>query len=87
MEDPACGGTADRGSMSGPTGNVSRTKVGKSYASSGGNSGLKHSCPFSTHLERLLPMMATFYGRTEWCPFKTQFDRIEGRYRLSGDHI
>ena len=49
--DSAYGGTADRGlAMPGPTGNVSRTKVGKSNASSGANSGVKHSDPFSTHL-------------------------------------
>ena len=29
--------------------------------------------------------MATFDGRTEWCPFKTQFDMIADRYRWSED--
>ena len=29
--------------------------------------------------------MAIFYGRTEWCTFKTQFDRIADRYRWSED--
>ena len=30
-------------------------------------------------------MMATFDGRSEWCPFKTQLDRIADRYRWSED--
>ena len=53
----ASGSIADRGlAMPGPTSNVSRTKVGRSNASSGANTGLKHSCPFSIHLEGQPPL-------------------------------
>lgn len=79
--------SADSGlAKPGPTSSVTQTRTGKSNSTSGANGGLRQSGPFSSHIEGPPPPeMATFDGRSEWCPFKIQFDRIADRYKWSKD--
>lgn len=79
--------SADSGlAKPGRTSSVTQTRTGKSNSTSGANGGLRQSGPFSSHIEAPPPPeMATFDGRSEWCPIKIQFDRIADRYKWSED--
>lgn len=70
----------------GPTSSVTQTRTGKSTSTSGANGGLRQSGPFSSHIDGPPPpKLATFDGRSEWCTFKIQFDRIADKYKWSDD--
>jgi hypothetical protein len=70
--DPSSGVSANSGlTKSGPTSSMTPMSTSKFNWKSGTNSGLKHSGPIGPHNDGPPPpKMATFDGRTEWCPFK-----------------